>query len=341
MKIGIVTTYDEINFGAFLQAYSLQKYIESLGHDVELINYKSNKYKMAELWATYKIKDPVYLFKTISKSIKFTAALKDMKISKKYPTIEAINNANYDVIVFGSDEIWNLNNCLGGIIDTYYFGENIRAKKISYAASFGSTNFIDTNQNYIKESLQKFESISVRDKNSENIMKSIGYLDTTIVLDPTFLIEQKVNEQKIDSKYIFYYCVSNNKKLDEEVLLLSKKLGFEVIAFGYKHKTFKNIISIDPFDWLGYLKKSEYVVTNMFHGTIFSIKYKKKFLVEMTEYRENKLGFLLDMFKLRDRIYKIDELEKTIMQEIDYTNIFEKISEMKKISTQYIKKAIS
>ena len=114
MKVGIVTTFDEINFGAYLQAYSLQKHIESLGYRAELINYKSMEYKKAELIATYKIKNPFYLVNTIRKAFKFhKAQRKHMRVTSKFKTINDINKQNFDVLVFGSDEIWNLNNCLG------------------------------------------------------------------------------------------------------------------------------------------------------------------------------------------------------------------------------------
>ncbi|BCS96484.1 hypothetical protein DSLASN_21160 [Desulfoluna limicola] len=340
MKIGIVTTYDEINFGAYLQAYSLQKYIESLGYDSEFINYKSFEYKKAEIFATYKTKDFSYLLEIIKKSIKFYKALSCLDISKKYRSIRDINNAKYDVIIFGSDEIWNLSNCLGGIIDTYYFGACMNSKKISYAPSFGSTSTLENSPDNIKRALLDFRHISLRDKNSFDIINSIFPKEPAIVLDPTFLIDHPAKESNISSKYIFYYCASDNPELDMEVERLSEKLGIEVIAFGYKHKKFKSIVNIGPFEWLGYLKSAEYVVTNMFHGTIFSIKYKKKFIVGMTEYRENKLGYLLELLALRDRVYKTNELENVLFQDIDYSKTFEIISEMTNKSKDYLKKAL-
>jgi hypothetical protein len=340
MKIGIVTTYDEINFGAYLQAYSLEKYVSSMGHNVHLINFKSYEYKKAEFVATYKIRNPLYLLKTIKKSIKFHKSIKDLRVSKKYKTIAQINDENYDAIIYGSDEIWNLNNCLGGVVDPYYFGNEIETKKISYAASFGSTSQINKEYDYIKNSLLSFDFVGLRDKNSEKIMNKIGYKNTQIVLDPTFLINQNVIEPNINKKYIFYYCVGSNEKLDGELLNLSRNLGLDVIAFGYKHNKFKNIISISPFEWLGYLKNSEYVVTNMFHGAIFSIKYKKKFIVKMTKYRENKLGFLLDLLSLRDRVYIENNFECIIQNTIDYSAVFKKINSMVLISKDYLKKAL-
>ena len=134
--------------------------------------------------------------------------------------------------------------------------------------------------------------------------------------------------------------MNSNVKLDNEALALSDSLGIPIIAFGYKNSLFKSCISIDPFEWLGYLKNAEYVVTDMYHGTIFSIKYQKKFIVELTDYRENKLGFLLDIFDLRSRVYKENHLDETIIEDISYENVHKTISEMKYESETYIKKAL-
>jgi len=209
IKIGIVTTYDEVNFGAFLQAYSLQKTIINMGYDVEFINYKSLKYRFAEFLATYKIKNPFYLFKIILKGLKFRHALQKMIISKKYFNIYEINKAGYDIIIFGSDEIWNLNNCLGGIIDTYYFGNGITLKKISYAVSFGSTNYLEDKHDYIIKLIHEFSHISLRDSNSKKIIDSLNRPDCKIVLDPTLLVEQETTEHILKQEYIFYYCFSS------------------------------------------------------------------------------------------------------------------------------------
>ena len=78
----------------------------------------------------------------------------------------------------------------------------------------------------------------------------------------------------------------------------------------------------------------------MYHGTIFSIKYQKKFIVELTDYRENKLGFLIDVFGLRSRVYKENHLDKTIIEDINYEEVFKIISVMKNDSEIYIKNAL-
>lgn len=339
MKIGIVTTYDELNFGAYLQAYSLSKFIESLGHNVELVNYKSLEYKIAELKATYKIKNPIYLLKVFYKSIKFNRVLSLLNISKNFNNIKEINDYSYDLLIFGSDEIWNLNNALGGIIDTYFFGDGLAGKKISYAASFGSTDIYDGKISSIKNMLLDFSSISVRDQNSKDIVSKISNMPVDIVLDPTFLIDHNVPKPNLEDKYIFYYYLGNNKNLEDEMITFAKEKSLDIISFGYKSKRFKNIISIDPFEWLSYLKYSDFVVTNMFHGTVFSILFGKKFMVDITDYRKNKLEFLINMFELKYRKY-CEGCFQNIDSDINYEHVFNILKVHRATSINFLMEAL-
>jgi len=335
MNIGIVTTYDEINFGAFLQAYSLQKYLENIGHTASLINYKGFRYRLRELKSTYVKKDPIFFFKTLLKGYKFHISLKEMNITKRFKSLRAINNANFDLIIFGSDEIWNVNNCLG-ISDDYYFGKDIRTRKIAYAPSFGSTNKLDNNKSYLINMIRDFESISMRDENSIKILKANNFKNLVLTLDPTFLIKQKYKKPVIKEKYLFYYCIGASKELDYEVSNFAKLNGLEVISFGYKNKRFRNIVGIDPFEWLGYLKEADYVVTNMYHGTIFSLKFNKKFVLELSEYRMNKLSTLVKLFDIHERIYKTQFFQKNMLNEIDYSFINQKISSLTQESKEFL-----
>lgn len=343
MKIGIVTTYDELNFGAYLQAYSLQAYLCRFGHEVFFIRYKSFDYHWAEIKATFKIKNPFYLFKIVLKYLKFKKALKNLSISRKYKNLSEVNCDQYDLIFYGSDEIWNLENCLGSIVDAYYYGDKISSKKIAYATSFGSCKSISAKHENIQSLLLQFSKISVRDANSQKIIQSIGYKhDVPIVLDPTFLVNQPIAPVvQISEPYIFYYCVNRDREFDLEVKRFAEKNNLSVISFGYKHKFFKNMINLDPFEWLSYLKLSQYVVTDMFHGTIFSIKYKKKFVSNVTEYRENKLGFLLELLELRPRAYMFGSLEQILDAPINYDRTANICGELLSFSESYIHEALN
>lgn len=339
-KIGIITTYDEINFGAYLQAYSLFTFIQNLGFDVELINYKSNQYRLAEFKSTFNTKNPIYFCKLLLKYFKFKAALNKLKVSKRLNSDLEIDLQGYDLIVYGSDEIWNLDNCLGGIVDLYYFGGNTKTKKISYAASFGSTSLNSLKLDSVKSILSEFNSITVRDDNSALIIKTIK-LDCNIVLDPTFLIHPPIKTSSVQlDKYIFYYCVSADEMLDSEVASYATKNNLEIVSFGYKHKKFKNIIGIDPFEWLNYLANAHVVITNMYHGTIFSLIHSKKLAVHMTDYRINKLGSLLKLLNAEYCIYTKGNLENILENPIVFTKFNEKIDSLRNESIRNLIDAI-
>jgi len=129
--------------------------------------------------------------------------------------------------------------------------------------------------------------------------------------------------------------------LDYELEEFSIKNNLKVISFGYKHDKFESIISIDPFEWLGYLKKSKYVITDAFHGSVFSTKFKKQFVVSMTKYRENKLSSLLDLLKLRGRIYQKGKLEDILKNEIYYRDIYRILTKLIMDSIDYLNKSIN
>ena len=218
MKIGIVTTYDEINYGAFLQAYSLQKFLEEEGYDVEMINYKSRRYHWAELRATYPIRSPLYSLGIFRKSLRFKKDQKNLKTSARIKDKNTKIDEKYKFIIFGSDEIWNVKNCLGGIVEKYFFGVGMEAaKKIAYAASFGSTSVSDDLPADVIKSLRGSEAIGVRDANSKDVLRSNNIEKVSIVIDPTFLIEQPVYETKIRSPYLLYYCVGASTEYDNEI----------------------------------------------------------------------------------------------------------------------------
>lgn len=336
MKIGIVTTYDEVNFGAYLQAYCLYNILAKYG-DVKFINYKSKIYRWAEFKATFFIKNPFYLIKVVFKYLKFKQDLKHLSVTKKINHIQDIDALEYDLIFFGSDEIWNVQNCLGGVIDTYYFGKNINAKKISYAASFGSTTSIDRK---FKSLLENFEYISVRDQNSKSLLENENLKNIKLVLDPTFLFDPNPKKIKKMDPYIMYYCVNHNIDVDNELSEFALKNNLKIYSIGYKSKCFKNIISVSPLEWVSFISNSLYVVTDMFHGTIFSIKYKKQFVTIFSEYRKNKLGHLISNFNLENQVYEKGKLEEKLNQKIDYIQIHNKIKKQKIYSLEFINNSI-
>lgn len=338
MRVGIITTYDEINFGAFLQAYSLSEKLKAMGHEVLFVNYKSKRYFFAELKATFGTKNPVYLLKIVLKYIKFRKQINKLFYSKKLKKIKQIDELPVDLFVYGSDEIWNFTNCLGGVIDPYYFGFGVNKCKISYAPSLGNSSSIPSD---FIQNFKTFKAISVRDYNSKKVLEKTLDIDVSLVLDPTFLIDIKGRKYKINEDYIAYYCVNHDDSFIKEINDFANSEGLKVLSLGYKSKKFKNIISIGPFEWVYLIRNAKYVFTDMFHGTIFSIKSKKKFLVNLTEYRQNKLGFLLESLECNSRIYQKGSLKSQIKTENDYQKVDNSIKLRLEASNEFLIKNLN
>ena len=204
MKIKTITCHDVYNLGASLQAFALQNYLESDGHDVEVIDYKpcylSNHYKLwgvgnerfhkPILWQLYNLaKFPGRVSALPRKKVFDEFTKKYLRLTKRYNSFEELraNPPEADVYVAGSDQIWNttFNN---GIDPAFYLNFG-KAKKISYAASFATEKLRKGTESFVKEMLDNFNGISVREESGINIIKSTGH-NGIVVVDPVFLLSQ-------------------------------------------------------------------------------------------------------------------------------------------------------
>lgn len=188
-KIGILTFHDGINHGAFFQAFSTYIFLKSKGYNVEIINYKNSTHWLAEYKAFLITKNPKILFSNIKKIFAFKKDQKQMNLGSFTKKASKIKK-HFDVIVVGSDIVWNYEWAFLGK-DPIYFGYGLNTKKwISYAASFGNIDYDTTIvPEYVSSGLQKFSYISVRDENSKCIVNKACGKEAEVVLDPTFLIK--------------------------------------------------------------------------------------------------------------------------------------------------------
>ena len=333
-KVGILNYHDGINHGAFLQCYALYNFIEIQGHSVEVINYKNSRHWFREYRYFLVRKNLVSIIRNIIKIIKFKSCHRMMKMTAPLRSNKRINNYNYDCVLVGSDEVWNYTNPMVGY-DITYFGEGINTGKIgSYAASFG---WLEANTSLpfeIKSRLKIFSYISVRDDNSKAIIKNNIDLDVDILVDPTFLynfndyeVEYKNASQFLDD-YILVYAPgiiddSIEKKIREmygdkrQIVSIGRAVPWADI----------NILDVDPFEWLWFMKNSSFIVTSSFHGTIFSIKYEKQFISIPNKASYNKIDYLLRKLNLSDRfLFTESDIEKFIDADINYKKVNETLN---------------
>ncbi|WP_009631876.1 polysaccharide pyruvyl transferase family protein [Synechocystis sp. PCC 7509] len=343
MKIGILTYHCTTNYGATLQAYALLTAIKLQGwKDVEIINYQP----LAMLRVFFirpvqpinkKLQINTQLFVNLRKCLNMRRfVLDNLRLSqKKYYTKASLKKhcQHYDVVICGSDQIWRIDPIEGFgsefFLDFVY--KKTARQKISYAASFGDTDTLKNHQESIINLLKSFDTILVRDANSVKIVQKECKLPAVKVVDPTFLINYDAITvlPKLKEKYLLLYNQKYFTNLEEDFIKsIAKNKNLVIVSVGQVNKIANvNIVEADPKKWLGYFKFSTYIVTNTYHGTIFSIIFKKQFTVVLNENKSNKIGDLLKDYNLEDRIcatqLKTPNFEHIV--DIDYNKVEEKL----------------
>jgi len=348
LRIGILTFHDGINYGAFAQVYSLQRFLESEGHEVKILNYKNFKYWFREYKGFLFTKRISNLDNNINKIKKFKKCHKLLNLTKFTFKSEKLSRIELDLVVIGSDEVWNFSSSFIGFDKTYFRPLRDDIKTISYAASFGSSNPENIIPEDVTYNLKRLNSISVRDTNSQNMISFILNKNVPIVLDPVFLSNlqnEAINNKK--SGYIAFYSIDLPESIILQIKEFAIKVNKQIIAIGYKATWADiNIIKLDPFEWMGYLKNADYVITSMFHGTIFSIKLNKEFSTLSTAYRKNKLNPMMSNFHLEDRLLNMEGnltemLLRNYNQKINYKDVNDLVDYYLLQSKDYLRAAIN
>jgi hypothetical protein len=315
MKIGIITFHWATNYGAILQAYALQTYLENLGHEVWIINYKPKHYELTykkiftNLYLLYDLKGSLQQIRKEKILDKFRK--QKLNLTERYYSTEELQNnpPKFDIYISGSDQILNPSFTLNGDkkpSSAYYlnFG-NDRIKRYGYAVSFGCVNYPINAKLLAEPLLQKFDFITVRENSGINILKSMNYFKTEVVPDPTLLIDSSEYTKLIEydhnsgKTYNYVYILRN--------FIFRNELNKYVKNIKYADK---NEYSVSK--WLSNIKNAEFVVTNSYHGVIFCLHFEVPFIVVL-ETKENvgmndRFYTLLQQLELVDRIISHEEL---------------------------------
>lgn len=368
-KIGILSMQRIKNYGSFMQAYGLKKTLEELGHDVQFVDYH--------------VEEPVIKDEHTGKNDKISKVMKTLEgdapfiqkiqyiIHKKnfgnkyYKQLGLTEEPNYlpelDTLVIGSDEVFN---CIQANKNVGYslelFGKDNNAKKvITYAASFGNTTVKKLEDNGKKEEiaglLKNINAISVRDQNSGNIVKELTNRDVAFSLDPVLIYDyigkcKEIPEIKTNEKYIIVYAYSNRISAEESKYIkeYAKQNNLKVYAIGGAQSCADKFIDCSPFEVLAYFKNAEMIITDTFHGSIFSIITHRNFVTLVRKSVGNKYGNeekLTDLLKrlgLEDRItFDLqNDLENILKREIDYKKTDEIIKVQRENTINYLRKEV-
>lgn len=365
MKIGILSMQKVINYGSFLQAFGLRGLIkEATGVDAKFIDIeKGCKLELNKIKIRKRV---VHIIELISKGL-FLSTIRDKKYKKKlanqfytdfFPLLnlnEKNNSEEYDCIVVGSDEVFHCTQNAAWGFSTQLLGNiNNSKKKISYAASFGATTYEKLQEfgvtQTVIENLRKFDSISVRDVYSKQLVyKLIGTLPYEH-FDPVLLYDfsKEIDNStpiSVDEKYLIVYSYTGRIIAKQEIKNIinfakSKKLKIYTIFCQYSWSD-KTIIPDSPFQVLRYFKNASYVISDTFHGSIFSIITKRSFCTIVRDTNKEKILSLFSSLGITDRaIFNTDEISKVMEPEIDYNKIDDIRKKQHENSLMYLKENI-
>lgn len=375
MKIGTLTVHNGYNFGASLQAYALVMALRGDDNEAYLIDYRNKciedrtndslrreKSKKLKDKLIYYIKD-IFNNKTEKNKKKkyndFHGEIIDKNIGVVYSKYELRSlNKLYDGFICGSDQIWNYNITQGDYSFFLDFADD-KKLKVSYAASLGSSvlNFPHESKKYISILLNRFHQISVREEINVDEIVNLSNKDCHVVLDPVMLlskekwidIAEKANVKLPNKPYIIYYQVLPDDKFYEEAKIFAKRHELDLVRMDWHPlkawvKGCKSVSTqgIGPREFLKLILHADFVLSNSFHGTVFSIIFQKQFftfdLCGNNVEKNKRLVQILSDVGLSNRLTR--DLKNVEISEIDWEKVFNKMKGKIADSKEFLLKAI-
>ena len=379
MKVGILTILNVNNYGAELQCCALYRKLQQLGYDAEVINYLFGIHP-EHVFDGEKRTVPIPLKQLIK--VKLLPVVQNMfcmfhqknkRLRNKrfdefhakynrltsivYPSVKSLYEAkfNYDVLCIGSDQVWNY--MKGYSLEPFFacFDKN-NTKRITYASSIGLSSLSVEAEQVFKKELTNFAYISVREQQASEILEKLLNRKIDVVLDPTLILNKQewIEVAKYDmcpkEKYLLVYIVTI-KPCDYVLTLarhIAKQRNLKILRIcrdaypEHSGRDVEEILTAGPSDFVGLFSKAEFVVTNSFHGTVFSINFSKPFysVIKSHHSTNSRLTSILKKLGLEDRIVPVGS-QLPMISDIDFSDPSAKLEAERKLSIEYINKALS
>lgn len=374
-KIAILTQPLITNFGGTLQAFALQKFLIKKGYDVEVINYQYNQ--ISDLKKFLSIikniilgKNKIYPF--FEKELDLIR-VKHKKFIKTYMTcskvVYSVNDLKgyfkekkFDAVVVGSDQVWRV--AYSPRIESFFLDfldDNEKIKKVAYSASFGIDNWQFNKEKTIEiqKLIHKFDAIAVREVSAVGICNEFLNIEVQHTLDPTLLLEPRdylellsiSDKVSCNKGKIFTYVLDNDNKKKEAIEKIAKKMNKDICTNQPKNKV-KNNLFIKNYEsyiypsienWIKSFYEADFIITDSFHGTVFSIIFNKPFIsIVNNERGASRFESLLEQLGLASRmVYEISEISNNLLfEEIDYHLVNKKLSKLKMKSIKYLENSL-
>lgn len=384
-RIGMAINYDYPDYGGMLQAYASFRKIRDLGYEPEAINIdavsgsikrRKIKYFSKKIFDASIVKEKGRI---VSKKlrIKLNSTLKQnfqkryeafgnfcsghFTTSVEYKSWEEMSEGcnSYAAVVVGSDQLWLPSNIAGDYYTLSFVPNNV--KKIAYATSFGVSEIPSDQTEKAREFLSRIDYLSAREETGRQIIKNLTSREVPLVCDPALLLTAKEWDEEVEKEriikepYIFCYFMGDNPWQREFVRQLKSKTGCKIVALLHLDqyiKTDEDYVDYAPYDitpddFINLIKYSDYVCTDSFHGSVFSIIYHKKFFTfirfnkKATLSTNSRIDTLLGNFNLKSRLVSEDySINKLLEADIDYKLVDESVERLRSFSLEYLTTAL-
>lgn len=367
-KVGIITQHRVVNYGSVLQTYALQEKIKELGYDCEIIDYYPERFTPLGMLKRIKNKGEIFrkslLIRTVARIVIIPSYIMRFHMffrfinnhismtSNTYKSEKDLETEifNYDIFCTGSDQVWN-----------YGWNEKIEypyflafapdsARKISYAASFGKSTLDPKEISETTRLLKRYDAISLRELSGVRIIEGLGIKDSVNVLDPTLLLTgeewRKISSKKYHGdEYILIYNLNRNPKIDSYAKELSNLTGLEIRYLSYQlhefYKDGKMFCNSKVEDFLALIDGAQYVITDSFHATAFSLNFNKEFVIVYPEKYSTRLQSILEILGLTDRVAKNEKDMSVVESKIDYEHVNKVLEAERRKSLEWLTSALA
>lgn len=382
-KVGIVSCYFQHNYGSMLQALATQMVLDKLGYENETIDISGfngeikkakmlyfakasltsdillSKLGMATNVLRRKLSKGAYKENTIIRNKKFDDFYKEhFRLSEKYTSKADLSNKckeKYSAVLVGSDQLWLPGNIAGDYYTLNFVPKEVNT--IAYATSFGQSALPSDSAKKATVFLKKIRHIGVREESGQKLVKELAERSVPVVCDPTLLftgdewMSIQKEEAKINEPYILCYFLGNNPPHREFAKRLKEKTGCKIVALTHLDEYVKSDegyadytpYDVDPADFLNLIRNAQFVCTDSFHCSLFSMLYKKEFFTFKRYARKTKsstnsrLDTLFNLAGVKGRVLNGDEdIQKCLDMNIDYEKVHKNLQKIREESYQYL-----
>ena len=358
MKIGILTFHRAYNYGAVLQAFALQEFLRHEGHDVSVIDYYPDY--MKERYLRHSLKH--WIGRSISSTIKkiFSEPFLISGRCKRYDRFDTfINNrlrlypyepsshfAEFDALIFGSDQIWQPS-LTGGNYDPVFFGCGLQSRKLSYAASNRVKTLSERDASFLTKHLNNMSGVGVREFSLKNLLQPLVKSEIAVNLDPTLMagsawVDGMNLERPINSHYCLVYEIQRHEAVRSLAKFYSRSKGIsyrEILSGDVAPKGKNEINSASPEDFCAYVRFADYVFTTSFHGVALSVLQKRNFYYfRQHTNADERIESFLNRISLGDRVIEMNIMPH--FNNIDYSSVGTLLEREQKDSRFFLRSAL-